>query len=163
MAAVSVPSLVLDAIPTEPMNHEEPIFIETAPLHLRAIAAAIDLAFVLAGGWFFALILFEMRALPSGHNALLLFTVAGLGLWSLYQYLFMMFREGTPGMDATRLVLMSFDQLPPSRRQLRARTCGAILSTLSLGLGFAWAGLDEDALCWHDRISRTCLVIPDWP
>ena len=163
LAAASVPSFVLDAIPTEPLHSEEPVFIETAPLHLRAIAAAIDLGLVLVAEWVFALILLPMGAVPAGRNALLLFAVAGLGLWSLYQYLFMMYREGTPGMDATRLVLMSFEQVPPSRRQLRARTCGAVLSALACGLGFAWAGLDEDALCWHDRISRTCLVIPDWP
>ena len=162
-AADYLPTLMLDAVSTEPASYPEPVFIETAPLHLRAIAAAIDLALVLAAEWVFALILLPMGAVPAGRGALLLFSVAGLGLWALYQYLFMMYREGTPGMDATRLVLLSFDQIPPSRRQLRARTWGAVLSALSLGLGFAWAGLDEDALCWHDRISHTCLVIPDWP
>ena len=162
-AADYLPTLMLDAVSTEPASYPEPVFIETAPLHLRAIAAAIDLALVLAAEWVFALILLPMGAIPAGRGALLLFGVAGLGLWALYQYLFMMYREGTPGMDATRLVLLSFDQIPPSRRQLRARTWGAVLSALSLGLGFAWAGLDEDALCWHDRISHTCLVIPDWP
>ena len=30
-----------------------------------------------------------------------------------------------------------------------------ILSALSLGLGYAWCMLDEDQLCWHDRITKT--------
>ena len=29
------------------------------------------------------------------------------------------------------------------------------LSSVSLGLGFVWAIVDEDTLCWHDRITRT--------
>jgi hypothetical protein len=29
---------------------------------------------------------------------------------------------------------------------------------MSLGLGFAWAFLDEDRLAWHDRISHTFLA-----
>jgi len=32
-----------------------------------------------------------------------------------------------------------------------------VLSCISLGLGFAWAALDEDCLGWHDRITRTYL------
>jgi hypothetical protein len=34
----------------------------------------------------------------------------------------------------------------------------SILSAGSLGLGFAWSYLDEDALCWHDRITHTYLA-----
>jgi len=30
-----------------------------------------------------------------------------------------------------------------------------LFSLLSLGLGFAWELVDEDSLCWHDRITRT--------
>ena len=32
------------------------------------------------------------------------------------------------------------------------------LSALSLGLGFLWCLLDEDMLCWHDRMTRTYLT-----
>src|SRR5207244_2700413 len=32
------------------------------------------------------------------------------------------------------------------------------LSGLSLGLGFAWCMLDEDELCWHDRITHTYMA-----
>src|SRR5205085_7411902 len=47
-AADYLPTLMLDAVSTEPASYPEPVFIETAPLHLRAIAAAIDPALVLA-------------------------------------------------------------------------------------------------------------------
>jgi hypothetical protein len=32
------------------------------------------------------------------------------------------------------------------------------MSSLSLGLGVVWALLDEDTLCWHDRITRTYIT-----
>jgi hypothetical protein len=31
------------------------------------------------------------------------------------------------------------------------------LSAASLGMGYAWLFLDEDNLCWHDRITHTFL------
>ena len=35
---------------------------------------------------------------------------------------------------------------------------GVCLSAASIGLGYAWCMLDEDQLCWHDRITRTHLA-----
>jgi hypothetical protein len=34
----------------------------------------------------------------------------------------------------------------------------ACLSAVSAGMGYAWVFLDEDALCWHDRITHTYLA-----
>jgi hypothetical protein len=31
----------------------------------------------------------------------------------------------------------------------------ALLSAFSAGLGYVWCVLDQDRLCWHDRITRT--------
>jgi hypothetical protein len=33
-----------------------------------------------------------------------------------------------------------------------------LFSLVSMGLGFAWALVDEDCLCWHDRMTRTFLT-----
>jgi hypothetical protein len=33
-----------------------------------------------------------------------------------------------------------------------------IVSLISGGVGFGWAFLDPDTLCWHDSISRTYLT-----
>jgi len=32
------------------------------------------------------------------------------------------------------------------------------LSAVSAGMGYAWVFLDEDVLCWHDRITHTYLA-----
>ena len=31
----------------------------------------------------------------------------------------------------------------------------SLLSAISLGLGYAWHFLDEDGLCWHERVTKT--------
>jgi hypothetical protein len=46
----------------------------------------------------------------------------------------------------------------------QTRAAASALSAFSIGLGYAWALVDEDRLGWHDRISQThlrvCSVIP---
>jgi hypothetical protein len=54
--------------------------------------------------------------------------------------------------------LITFDGGPARRQARRGRSVAMALSTLSLGLGLVWALLDEDTLCWHDRITRTYVV-----
>jgi hypothetical protein len=39
----------------------------------------------------------------------------------------------------------------------QTRAAASALSAFSIGLGYAWALVDEDRLGWHDRISRTHL------
>jgi hypothetical protein len=34
----------------------------------------------------------------------------------------------------------------------------SFLSGLSLGIGYLWCFLDEDQLCWHDRITHTYMA-----
>jgi len=40
----------------------------------------------------------------------------------------------------------------------RWRVLASWLSGVSLGMGYAWVLLDEDGLCWHDRITHTYLA-----
>jgi hypothetical protein len=40
----------------------------------------------------------------------------------------------------------------------RWRVLAGCLSAVSAGMGYAWVLLDEDALCWHDRITHTYLA-----
>jgi hypothetical protein len=42
----------------------------------------------------------------------------------------------------------------------RWRVLGSMLSGISLGMGYAWQFLDEDALCWHERVTKTYLAPP---
>jgi uncharacterized RDD family membrane protein YckC len=74
-----------------------------------------------------------------------------------YFTLFTIFGGTTPGMMLRNLQVMSFSGEPPSPRQMLLRSAGYILSAGTFFLGFAWACWDEDALTWHDRLSRTYL------
>ncbi len=55
----------------------------------------------------------------------------------------------------TRLGISDFEDRVPTARMRMARATALVLSSLSCGLGFFWALLDEDRLAWHDRMSRT--------
>jgi uncharacterized RDD family membrane protein YckC len=76
-------------------------------------------------------------------------------LWAAYEFLFVVYTGSTPGLRATRLRLAAFDGSPPNRRLRRWRVLASFLSAVSAGLGFLWCVLDQDGLCWHDRITRT--------
>ncbi len=85
---------------------------------------------------------------------------AALGLvallfWMVYEFLFVVYTGSTPGLRAARLRLAGFDGLPLNRRLRRWRVLASFLSALSAGLGYLWCVLDQDGLCWHDRITRT--------
>jgi len=76
-------------------------------------------------------------------------------LWAAYEFLFVVYTGSTPGLRAARLKLASFDGSPLNRRRRRWRVLASFLSGFSAGLGFLWCVLDQDGLCWHDRITRT--------
>ncbi|HYU44560.1 MAG TPA: RDD family protein [Terriglobales bacterium] len=83
------------------------------------------------------------------------FVVVTVLLWAGYEFLFVVYTGSTPGLRALRLRLVRFDGSPVSRRLRRWRVLASFLSACSLGLGYLWSVLDEDRLCWHDRITRT--------
>jgi uncharacterized RDD family membrane protein YckC len=83
---------------------------------------------------------------------------ATLGIVYLqYFALFTIFGGTTPGMMFRGLQVTSFTGDPPTPRQMLLRSAGYILSAGTFFLGFFWAWWDEDALTWHDRLSRTYL------
>lgn len=79
-------------------------------------------------------------------------------LWAVYQYLLIVYAGSTPGLRAARLELTRFDGSSGNRSLRRWRVLASYLSAASLGMGYAWLFLDEDALCWHDRITHTYLA-----
>ena len=85
--------------------------------------------------------------------------VGGIGvlLWAAYQFLFVVYTGSTPGLQLARLQLTRFDGSSASRSVRRWRVLASYLSALALGFGYLWSLLDEDGLCWHDRITRTHL------
>ena len=76
-------------------------------------------------------------------------------LWVAYEFLFVVYTGSTPGLRAARLQLAEFDGAPLKRSSRRWRVLASFLSAFSAGLGYLWCVLDQDGLCWHDRITRT--------
>ena len=146
----------------EPANERRPGFeipLQAAPMARRVAASAIDGFLVMSGFAAFAYIFFRFTAeLPP------LAKVAGAGvllvglMWSAYQYLLLVYSGTTPGLKLAKLELHRFDGSPVPLRLRRWRVLTSVLSGLSLGLGYAWCFLDEDRLCWHDRITRTYMA-----
>src|SRR5208282_29396 len=83
------------------------------------------------------------------------FAVVAVLLWAAYEFLFVVYTGSTPGLRAARLRLVAFDGSPLNRRSRRWRVLASFLSAFSAGLGYLWCFLDQDGLCWHDRITRT--------
>ncbi len=83
------------------------------------------------------------------------FGVVAIALWAAYEFLFVVYTGTTPGLRAARLRLTSFDGSPLTHYSRRWRVLASLLSALSVGLGYLWCLLDQDGLCWHDRITRT--------
>jgi uncharacterized RDD family membrane protein YckC len=76
-----------------------------------------------------------------------------------FHILFWMRGGQTLGMKAWRLKVVRDDGEPLKLKDALLRYFAAILSWIALGLGFIWILFNEDGLAWHDRISKTRLVI----
>jgi uncharacterized RDD family membrane protein YckC len=133
--------------------------LQVASMSRRVFAGLVDVFIVLLGAAGFVLIVLKTGApMPPAKAGLLFVMGASCVFWVIYQYLFLVYAGTTPGMQVARLRLITFDGGPARRRTRRGRSVAMVLSTLSLGLGLVWALLDEDTLCWHDRITRTYVV-----
>jgi len=128
----------------------------SASIARRALAALVDgvvLATALAAFVAIFLRLNPVRGpLPTLAGAL---GVVAVLLWAAYEFLFVVYTGSTPGLRAARLRLAGFDGSPLNRRLRRWRVLASFLSAFSVGLGYLWCVLDQDGLCWHDRITRT--------
>lgn len=83
-----------------------------------------------------------------------------LSLIPLLFYLWFWTHGGeTLGMRAWRLKIIKEDGAPLGVSDALIRLFAACLSLLLLGLGFLWMLIDRDRLTWHDRISKTHLIL----
>jgi uncharacterized RDD family membrane protein YckC len=140
-----------------PAEFELPL--QVAPMSRRVFAGLVDGLIVLLGAALFFLIMLKAGVPKPPAKAGFLFAMfAFCFFWAIYQYLFLVYAGITPGMQMARLRLITFDGGWARRRTRRGRAVAMVLSSLSLGLGLLWALLDEDTLCWHDRITRTYVV-----
>ena len=132
--------------------------LQVAPIAPRFTAAMIDAVLVLTATALFCVVELTMgKFVPEGKLlwAAAMFLPALFG--ALYEYLFLAFIGETPGMQMAQLQLTSFEGCVPTRKMRVLRAVAALLSCASMGLGFAWALVDDDSLAWHDRITRTYL------
>ena len=131
----------------------------SAPLGLRMVAAMVDGTIIATASALFGFIFWKVTALRPP-----LTQVWGLAagipcvFWAAYQYLLIVYAAGTPGLRIAGLQLARFDGTATTRSRRRWRVLACYLSALSLGMGYAWVFLDEDSLCWHDRITHTYLA-----
>jgi uncharacterized RDD family membrane protein YckC len=146
----------------EPANERRPGFeipLQAAPMSRRMAATAIDAALVLSAFAAFAYLFFRINAELPPLTKIASAGVLLIGLlWTAYQYLLLVYSGTTPGLKLAKLELHRFDGSQVPLRVRRWRVLTSVLSGLSLGLGYAWCFLDEDRLCWHDRITRTYMA-----
>jgi len=133
--------------------------LQSASLARRVLATGIDGLIVALASGLFGFIFWKVAAVRPP-----LLQILGLGagipwlLWMVYQYLLIVYAGSTPGLRVAGLELARFDGTSTNRRLRRWRVLTACLSGVSLGMGYAWVFLDEDVLCWHDRITHTYLA-----
>ena len=133
--------------------------LQTASLGRRILASLVDGLVVAAASALSGYIFWKVAAVRP-PLAQILGLAAGVPclFWALFQYLLIVYAGRTPGLRAAGLELARFDSRPASRSLRRWRVLASYLSAASLGMGYAWVFLDEDALCWHDRITHTYLA-----
>jgi uncharacterized RDD family membrane protein YckC len=85
--------------------------------------------------------------------------------WFLFEIIPLLFFTGfwwrggqTLGMRAWRLKVVRMDGSPLRWIDALKRHLAALLSCLTLGLGFLWILVDSNGLAWHDRLSGTRLI-----
>jgi uncharacterized RDD family membrane protein YckC len=143
--------------------------LPSAPIRRRALAALVDGAIVTAALAASAAVFFHFN--PFSLNLTLhpilnfvrgpivaiagAFVVVAVLLWTAYEYLFVVYTGATPGLRAAGLRLTGFDGSALNRRLRRWRVLASFLSAFSAGLGYFWCVIDQNGLCWHDRITRT--------
>jgi uncharacterized RDD family membrane protein YckC len=133
--------------------------LQAAPLSRRMAAAAIDGLVILLATALFALIFWNVTAMrPPLSQILGLAVSVPCFFWAAYQYLLLVYAATTPGLRFAGLEVALFDGTLATRRLRRWRVLASYLGAVSLGMGYFWVLLDEDSLCWHDRITHTYLA-----
>jgi uncharacterized RDD family membrane protein YckC len=160
------PPPALGGITIEPVQTPEAekrpgidIPLQSAALGLRLLASLIDGLIIAAASALFGSIFWKVAAVRPPQIQLLGFAAAiPFAFWVAYQYLLIVYAASTPGLWVAGLELNRFNGSSTNRSLRRWRVLASYLSAASLGMGYAWVFLDEDALCWHDRITHTYLA-----
>jgi len=160
---VSLPPLAEEQEEAPEAPEESPSELyPVATLRERRRAALIDAAcLAFAYGGFLALFgSLGGEFTLSKLSAIVCFSIFAF-VYIQYFGLFTIFGGTTPGMMVRGLQVASFTGDSPTAQQLFWRTAGYVISASTFFLGFFWALWDEDAMTWHDRLSRTYLAVPE--
>jgi hypothetical protein len=133
--------------------------LQTATLERRVLSAIVDDLIIAAACALFGFIFWKLTAVRP-PSLQIMSVLAGLyfALWAAYNYLLVVYAGTTPGLRLAGLTLLRFDDRQPPRGLRRWRVLASFLSAVSLCMGYIWVFLDEDSLCWHDRITQTYLA-----
>lgn len=146
----------------EPEDDRRPGFelpLKPAPLARRILAGMTDALVVAAAFAAFAYIFFRITSIvPPLRQGMSVAAALLAVFWSAYQYLLLVHTGSTLGLRLAKLELSRFDGRPVPRKLRRWRVLASVLSGLSLALGYVWCFMDEDELCWHDRITHTYMA-----
>jgi uncharacterized RDD family membrane protein YckC len=160
------PPPALGGITIEPAQQRElekrpgiDVPLQTAPLGQRALSAFVDDLIIALACVLFSFIFWKLTASrPPRLQIAGVLASLGIVFWAAYQYLLLVYAGTTPGLCLAGLELLRFDEKRAPRRLRRWRVLASYLSAVSLGMGYVWVFLDEDSLCWHDRITHTYLA-----
>ncbi len=127
---------------------------------IRRLAAIFYDSLLLGALWMGAtfplLILTHGKAVPAGDPAYTLYLLL-IG-WVFFGWFWT--RGGqTLGMRAWRIQVQTPTGHPIGWRAATFRYLAALFSWLCLGLGFLWQWVDREHITWHDRLSRTRVVV----
>ena len=129
-----------------------------APLNQRFLSGVVDAGIVFAATTAFILTFLGCaEEMPQSRMVVVCLFASGGIFWLLFQYIFLTYRRATPGMRMTQLEVCTFEGMETTMFERQIRAAASSLSGFSMGLGYAWALVDEDRLGWHDRISKTHL------
>jgi uncharacterized RDD family membrane protein YckC len=146
----------------KPADERRPGFelpLKSAPLTRRVLAGMTDGLIVGAAFTAFSYLFFRITAaIPALREGLSVGAGLLMAFWAAYQYLFLVHSGSTPGLRLAKLELSRFDGRSVPRKLRRWRVLASVLSALSLALGYVWCFMDEDELCWHDRITHTYMA-----
>lgn len=95
------------------------------------------------------------EAITSDHPAFFLYLIYLISVIYFY-YVGFWLKGGTLGMKTWKVKLHSLNHQPVTWQQASLRFIVAILSG---GLSLLWAVIDKKHLTWHDRISKTYLIL----
>jgi hypothetical protein len=157
-SAPALGGITIEPIEAEPIEKRLGIDIplQIAPLRRRLAASAVDAVIVACASALFGLIFWKVAAVRPPQLQFLSIAAGILTVfWAVYEYLLIVYSGSTPGLRAAGLELTRFDGSATTRAIRRWRILCSYLSALSLGMGYVWVFLDEDSLCWHDRITRS--------